>query len=348
MSCLRNHLQHFSKMENCTADLYGIFTNTSKCDQFLVKLSDLGEYYSEPYRTLSIVVDSIIMFPIAFGNILLILSIIRFRHLHNIHYYLVLNLAISDTFVGMILLPNDIYTLVLPQSSQQKTTCLLRFAFHMVSWSSSVSGLFLISAERYIAIKHPFRYPTLVTPGRTFVTVVIIWMLNIIISFTPLLGANTWTPGAVCVPSNIWNMAYGCVTAFSLFPLILVTFFMYASVIKTTWCHMKVVNTQINVVSVMTTSENGEIKRNDELPNIHKAKIMALIFGIFLLCWLPFCAVLMAQRVLYRNKKLAKAKVYLLSLLKINSLLNFLVYFTRSVVLRNAIQRLIFCKCRKR
>ena len=333
-----------NKMRNCTDYSSWILTNTSKCAHDGINHSNLGEYYDEPYRTLSIVIDSTIMFPIALGNLILVLSIIQFRHLHTTHYYLILNLAISDTFVGVILLPYDIYTLAVPQSSQQKITCLLRFAFHMVSWSSSVSGLFLISAERYIAIKHPFRYPTLVTSRRTFVTVVFIWILNIIISITPLMGANTWAPGMVCVPSKIWTMTYGILTAFSLLPLILITFFMYATVIKTSWGHMEAVNKQMNVVFAMTTLDTRELKKNYDLPNIHKAKIMALIFGIFLLCWLPFCAVLIAQRILYGHEQLAKAKAYLLTLLKINSLLNFLVYCTRSMTLRNAMLQLIFCK----
>ncbi|CAH3156584.1 unnamed protein product, partial [Porites lobata] len=45
--------------------------------------------------------------------------------------------------------------------------------------SASLLHMVLLSGERYLAMKHPFAYITLVTEGRLLIASVLIWLLSV-------------------------------------------------------------------------------------------------------------------------------------------------------------------------
>ena len=71
--------------------------------------------------------------------------------------------------------------------------CLLQvFTRAVTSWlgDASLIHLALISGERYLAMKHPFAYTTLVTEARFMVTSAIGWLLSAIL-YIPLAVDKT-------------------------------------------------------------------------------------------------------------------------------------------------------------
>ncbi|KAM9709322.1 trace amine-associated receptor 13c-like [Menidia menidia] len=93
--------------------------------------------------------------------------------LHTPTNVLLLSLAVSDFFVGLLVMPGEIFR----KSSCWGNAMCVFYAFliaHIVS--ASVGNIVLISLDRYVAICHPFHYPTKITMLRVKCCVCLCWL----------------------------------------------------------------------------------------------------------------------------------------------------------------------------
>ncbi|XP_019207937.1 trace amine-associated receptor 13c-like [Oreochromis niloticus] len=106
-------------------------------------------------------------------NLLIIISVSHFRQLHTPSNILLLSLAVSDFFVGFLLMPVEIF---------RSTACWV-FGDLMCSLYIYLSGILMnasfeiivfISVDRYVAICDPLHYPTRITVARVKLSVFII------------------------------------------------------------------------------------------------------------------------------------------------------------------------------
>ncbi|GAB1610926.1 adenosine receptor A2a-like [Argonauta hians] len=300
-----------------TMDINGSSTNNNASH-----LYNNGAYYDEPYRTFSIVVDSLLILPAVFGNLVLIYYVSRTKELRNIGNYLVINLALDDIFMGVFIIPYDIYVLYNISLGQNKLLCLLRFFLHNMNGSNSSFNLFIISLERYIALLHPFNYGRYVTCTRILIVVICSRIISLVVAGVPLMGVNNWKIGMECDPSRIWVDEYSLFCSLWGIVIIMLTSFCYGRVIKVAFKHIDAV---IKQRESLDTQGNTNHKAD-----IRKTKMMALIFGLFLLYWSPFSILLFFQRIYKDNYTLAVAKCYALTFIKSNCFINFVVYLFRS------------------
>ncbi|XP_051258974.1 trace amine-associated receptor 4-like isoform X2 [Dicentrarchus labrax] len=95
-------------------------------------------------------------------NLLVIISISHFRQLHSPTNLLLLSLAVSDFFVGLLVLPIEVLMTgtcwVLGD-----LVCALYSFLPITLICASVGSMVLISIDRYVAICDPLHYPTRVT-----------------------------------------------------------------------------------------------------------------------------------------------------------------------------------------
>ncbi len=116
----------------------------------------------------------------------------------------VLNLALADALVGVAITglatedfnSNDI---TLSQQShvtsgplanitppaQSKARCLMRMAFVTSPCTASIMSMFLISLDRYAAIKMPLRYSQLSGKGTTVRSLLALWISALTLGFLP-------------------------------------------------------------------------------------------------------------------------------------------------------------------
>nr|XP_040023730.1 trace amine-associated receptor 13c-like [Gasterosteus aculeatus aculeatus] len=106
-------------------------------------------------------------------NLLVIVSISHFKQLHTPTNLLLLSLAVSDFFVGLILL---FQTMLIDGCwFLGDLMCILYIFLNYIVTSSSVGTMVLISVDRYVAICEPLHYSNKVTQKRVNICVCLCW-----------------------------------------------------------------------------------------------------------------------------------------------------------------------------
>ncbi|XP_068602516.1 trace amine-associated receptor 13c-like [Brachionichthys hirsutus] len=111
-------------------------------------------------------------------NLLVIISISHFKQLHTPTNLLLLSLACSDFFVGVlmcfhILISDGCWVL-------GDIMCALYTIFGFTTSSASVGTMVLISVDRYVAICDPLRYSTKITVSRVTTCICLCWLCSIL------------------------------------------------------------------------------------------------------------------------------------------------------------------------
>ncbi|XP_029968085.1 trace amine-associated receptor 13c-like [Salarias fasciatus] len=109
-------------------------------------------------------------------NLLVIISISHFKQLHTPTNLLLLSLAVSDFFVGLIM------PFLIVQTNGcwflGDLVCVIYTVVNCLIVSASVGTMVLISVDRYVAICDPFHYSTKVTVTRVSVCISLCWSFS--------------------------------------------------------------------------------------------------------------------------------------------------------------------------
>ncbi|XP_043987828.1 trace amine-associated receptor 13c-like [Gambusia affinis] len=107
-------------------------------------------------------------------NLLIIISVSHFRQLHTPTNILLLSLGVSDFFVGLLLMPLEIFRFTFCWFLGDVMCVLLCFLIGTII-CSSIWNIVLISVDRYVAICYPLHYPTRISLTRIKYCVCLCW-----------------------------------------------------------------------------------------------------------------------------------------------------------------------------
>ncbi|KAK0183331.1 hypothetical protein PV327_001382 [Microctonus hyperodae] len=140
------------------------------------------------------VIMSFIILAALFGNLLVIVSVMRHRKLRVITNYFVVSLALADMLVA-------IFAMTFNASVELSGRWL--FGYFMCDvWNSldvffstvSILHLCCISVDRYYAIVQPLDYPLIMTNLRLGTMLSVVWCSPTIMSFLPIFAGWYTTP----------------------------------------------------------------------------------------------------------------------------------------------------------
>ncbi|XP_070780583.1 adenosine receptor A2b-like isoform X1 [Enoplosus armatus] len=235
------------------------------------------------------------------GNILVCWAVCLNSNLQSITNFFVVSLAVADIAVGLLAIPFAIT--ISTGFCADFFGCLFIACFVLILTQSSIFSLLAIAVDRYIAIKNPLRYNSLVTGERAKGIITLCWVLSVGIGLTPMLGWNRgWNTtttassnrcpeglteclfeGVVTMDYMVYFNFFGCV----LVPL-LVMLVVYAHIFMAARHQLRLMG-----LKVAHTPAPGEItstssaSRSTLQKEVHAAKSLAIIVGLFALCWLP-------------------------------------------------------------
>ncbi|CAH3104009.1 unnamed protein product [Porites lobata] len=104
------------------------------------------------------------------------------------------SLAVSDLFVGILLLPVNIAIArfyILSGSSSYSRLFRARFFFTFQLCGVSLETMTAISVDRYLALRYHMRYPNLMTSKRAVYVAATFWCKNVILSLISIWKRNT-------------------------------------------------------------------------------------------------------------------------------------------------------------
>ncbi|XP_068122111.1 adenosine receptor A2b [Hyperolius riggenbachi] len=237
-----------------------------------------------------IVLEVIIAVLSIVGNVLVCWAVAINSTLKNATNYFLVSLAVADIAVGLLAIPFAITISIGLQTDFH--SCLFFACFVLVLTQSSIFSLLAVAIDRYLAIKIPLRYKSLVTGKRARTIIAVFWILSFGIGLTPLMGWNcmegcgsnstlsTRNSTVSCLFEKVVTMTYmvyfnffGCV----LLPLLI----MLGIYIKIFMVARKQLR-QIELKCVGADNSRTTLQKE-----VNAAKSLAIIVGLFAFCWLP-------------------------------------------------------------
>ncbi|XP_057589938.1 olfactory receptor 6V1-like [Hippopotamus amphibius kiboko] len=136
-----------------------IMAHLSHPSQFvLLGFSSFGELQILLYRPF------LALYLLAFtGNTLIIVPIVADAHLHTPRYFFLGNFSLLEILVTMTAVPRMLSDLRAPHKIISFTGCMVQFYFYFSLGSTSFLILSDMSLDRFVAIRHPLRYGTLMS-----------------------------------------------------------------------------------------------------------------------------------------------------------------------------------------
>lgn len=253
------------------------------------------------------------------GNILVILSVLCNKHLQTVTNFFIVNLAIADLLLSIIVLPFSASLEVLGCWVFGRIFCNIWAAVDVLCCTASILSLCIISIDRYIGVKYCLKYPTIMTERKAGVILVVVWVSSMVISIGPLLGWKEPPPIDESICSITEEPGYALFSSlFSFYLPLMVILFMYTRVyivarrttksleagVKRERDHSMEVVLRIHYRSAPDdASTSSKTKAHPFRSSLSvrlmkfsrekkAAKTLAIVVGMFIFCWLPFFFVL--------------------------------------------------------
>ncbi|XP_072518397.1 alpha-1A adrenergic receptor [Salminus brasiliensis] len=322
---------------------------------------------------LAVVLGAFIVFAIV-GNILVILSVVCNRHLRIPTNYFIINLAMADLLLGTTVLPVSATLEILNYWVFGRIFCDIWAAVDVLCCTASIMSLCVISIDRYIGVRYPLQYPSIVTEKRALLAMLGVWVLAIVISIGPLLG---WKEP----PSDDDTICPITEEPFYALFSSLGSFYIPLAVILAMYCRVYIVakrttrNLEAGVMKErMDSSEltlrihckgaqaqeecggagKGTIRSSLTVKLLKfsrekkAAKTLGVVVGMFILCWLPF---FLALPIGSFNANLRPPETFFKVIFWLgyfNSCLNPIIYPCYSREFKQAFIRILRCQCQQR
>ncbi|XP_044210499.1 olfactory receptor 52D1-like [Thunnus albacares] len=117
---------------------------------------------------------------ILFCNLILILTIVLNKCLHQPMYLILLNLPVNDLIGSSALFPQVIKEILTNSKTMQYSTCVAQAFFIHIYAAGTVFILSAMAYDRYIAICCPLKYNTVMTNAHIMRIITIVWMSSLI------------------------------------------------------------------------------------------------------------------------------------------------------------------------
>ncbi|XP_059198345.1 trace amine-associated receptor 13c-like [Centropristis striata] len=253
-------------------------------------------------------------------NLLVIISISHFKQLQTPTNLLLLSLAVSDFFVGLLMF----FQIMLTDGCWflGDLMCILYYVLDYIITSASIGTMVLISIDRYVAICDPLHYIDKVTQKRVQVCVCLCWIFAVLFH-SLLLKENLKHPGRYnsCIGECVVVIGYvaGIADLFlSFLGPVTVIIVLYLRVFVVAVSQARAMRSHVAAVTVQQSVKITVMKSE-----LKAARTLGVVIVVFLICVCPyFCVALTGQDTMLN----ASSAAFVICLFYFNSCLNPLIY----------------------
>ncbi|XP_038583435.1 trace amine-associated receptor 1-like [Micropterus salmoides] len=241
------------------------------------------------------------------GNLLVIISIIYFKQLHIPTNYLILSLAVADLLVGVLVFPFSMAFTV--------TLCW----YH--------EGLFY----RYYAVCQPLAYKSKINDRVTVIMILVSWGFSALIGIGIVIaGFNQGKCGESCLIDSLISTTLACIFSFYIPGIILLCIYLKIFLVAQRQAKC------IQNTTCQSTKSGATVSKMER----KATKTLAVVMGVFLLCWTPYFLCIIFQPLTYDVTPVAVIET-LNWLTLSNSMLNPFIYAFFYTWFRSALRMII-------
>ncbi|XP_078277627.1 adenosine A2a receptor a [Rhinoraja longicauda] len=286
-------------------------------------------------RVIYIVLEVVIAVLAVLGNVLVCWAVYLNSNLQNVTNFFVVSLAVADIAVGVLAIPFAIT--ISTGFCSLFYGCLFIACFVLVLTQSSIFSLLAIAVDRYICIKIPLRYNSLVTGSRARGVICICWVLSFLIGLTPIFGWNKSNhnitvqmngtlrcrDGMVpCLFEEVVTMEY--MVYYNFFACVLVPLLLMLGIYQRIFMAARHQLKQMDFNSLQPERSRSTLQKE-----VQAAKSLAIIVGLFAACWLPLHIINSVSFFCKKCRPPASVLYFAIILSHANSVINPLIYAYR-------------------
>ena len=241
-----------------------------------------------PLWVATTVIQILIIIATVFGNTLVLITTWLHKRLHQPNKYFIACLAVADLLVGIFSVPIRLYLRFNMTNLMEVHLCRFWFWIDIFCEAASIITLTIISIDRHIKIRQPFKYKSQITTSRSFIIIFFIWLISAI--FATLAQFSYGGSRAVfaivgrgCLNDNLVYFTILAVLLFFLPTLIIVT--MYTSIFCAAHKRKKLTRNGTLGHSFIHDQNLGWKAFRRELKTI---RMLFLVVCTFIVCWGPF------------------------------------------------------------
>ncbi|XP_067395132.1 glucose-dependent insulinotropic receptor-like [Emydura macquarii macquarii] len=284
------------------------------------------------------VLHSLLGLCIPSANLLVIVVVYKLmKKQHGRSYIFILNLAAADLLVGVMCIAEALDDILDGDFDKNLSYCLMRICMSMTPCIGSILTLLLISLDRYLAVKFPLYYPTLLTKKPMVFSLIILWAVSFLFGHMPLISPSLQKSNYMgyCGLLYAARSDYLYVICFGIFiPSLLVLICLHISIGRVAYSQHK----RIWRTCMQTEPLTAHLRHFKALRTV-----LIVIVG-FTICWGPYYVAGFVQATC-DSCNLAEPMTDVLFLLgEINSLINPLIYALYSKDIRSHLPTLMKCK----
>ncbi|KAM9339481.1 trace amine-associated receptor 1-like [Symphorus nematophorus] len=207
------------------------------------------------------------------GNLLVIISIIYFKQLHTPTNSLILSLAMADLLVGVLVIPLTMEFSVTFCLYYEDFFCKLRGIFDVSLCTSSILNLCCISVDRYYAVCQPLTYRTRINNHIVGIMVLVSWGLSVLIGICFIIVQQKQNQCIATCLIDIMINILGLMFSFYLPVVIMLCIYLKIFLVA-----------QRQACSIQGAKSGATVSKMER----KATKTLAIVMGVFLMCWLPF------------------------------------------------------------
>ncbi|RUS91526.1 hypothetical protein EGW08_000747, partial [Elysia chlorotica] len=236
------------------------------------------------------------------GNSGTLVSCWRCRRLQTIPNMYVCSLALADLLVGLVVLIRG--ALSFPSTGEtfehDKYFCLCVVSLMFTSVASSMFSSSLVACDRYVFIRYPLRYDSLITRKGSLTSIAISWCVAVVYGFVPIRWSH-FDSADDCAPTHIFPYQYIIIIhPFVFFSLSALTFTLHGKICRIALQHHTRIRAETlaahHRIYSCTTGRSAEDRSSWKM-----MKAMVLAFGLFFLCWCPLLVVTYLEYTVHVN-----------------------------------------------
>ncbi|MEE6510562.1 hypothetical protein FKM82_030454 [Ascaphus truei] len=222
------------------------------------------------------------------GNILVIWAVIVNQALRDTTFVFIVSLAVADIAVGALVIPLAIIISIGLETGFY--SCLMVACIVLILTQSSILALLAIAVDRYLRVRIPMSYKSVVTSKRAVIAITGCWVLSFIVGLVPMFGWNNISNIRKELNSSYSELIITCqfetvivmeyMVYFNFFVWVLPPLFLMLIIYLEVF---NLIQKQLNK-KVSSTSKDPQKYYGKELKI---AKSLALILLLFALSWLP-------------------------------------------------------------